>query len=216
MLAAACFGRLFSRLTIFLPLAMLAGCLQSQSLLLQESNLVQPLPDQFTVFGYTESDGVYKLNVEENGAPRKTQFTRSGAGYQPVGETAMMYFAPGGGENSFMVAISDTPGTFYGFAEIKGQVILSRFMSAAPEEDLQTIRSNSVKATEVVEGLQVKDGSLQIPNMDALQTISDLAHSGKLVLHGGPFYWLPGLVDGTDPANAPPAALDAEGNAVGG
>ena len=83
------FGRLLSCLATLLSLAVLAGCLQSKTLLLGESDFVQPLPDEFTVFGYTNKDGVFTLNVEDNGAPKKVHFVRSGAGYQPADEKGM-------------------------------------------------------------------------------------------------------------------------------
>jgi len=56
---------------------------------------------------------------------------------------------------------------------------------------------------------------LLIPGTDALYLISDLVQKGELALQGGPFYWLPGHVDGTDPAAAPPAKLDAQGKVIG-
>jgi hypothetical protein len=214
MRARKSFGRLLSCLGTLLPLVVLAGCLQSKTLLLGESDFVQPLPDEFTVFGYTQTDGAYTLNVEENGAPKKVHFTRSGAGYQPADEKGVMYFARSGGENSYLVAISDTAGVFYGFVELRDQVMVSRFVSSDPGKALETIRSSAGEASEVVEGLQVENGALLIPGTDALHLISDLVQKGELVLQGGPFYWLPGHVDGTDPATAPPAKLDAEGNVV--
>jgi hypothetical protein len=207
-------GRLSSLLSILLPLALLAGCLQSQTPLLTDADYVQPMPDEFTVFGYTAKDGVFKLNVEDDGTLRKTQFARAGAGYQPVGETGGMYFMANG-ENSYLVAITDTSGTYYGFAEIKGQLLLSNFISAEPEKDLARIRDaadDSGRAT--LEAVTFKDGGFQIESREALLFLAERVRSGDLVLQGGPFYWLPGLVDGTDPGTAPPAALDAQGNPV--
>lgn len=207
-----CLGRLFSFLLVLLPLAFVGGCLQSKTPLLTDADYVQPMPDEFTVFSYTAKDGVYKLNVEDDGALRKTQFARAGAGYQTVGESGSMYFMPNG-ESSYLVAIVDTSGTYYGFAEIRGQLLLSSFLSAEPEKDLARIREaadESGRAT--LEAVTFKEGSFQIESREALLYLAERVRAGDLVLQGGPFYWLPGLVDGTDPATAPPPALDAEGN----
>ena len=208
-------GRLLSLLLIFLPLAVLTGCLQSETLLLTDADFVQPMPDEFTVFGYTAEGGVYKLNLENDGTPKKTQFSRSGAGYQPVGEEGGMYFAPNG-ENSYLIAITGSAGAFYGFAEIKDQLLISQFVSAAPEQDLARLREADPAAAAILDAVTFKEGSFQIESREALLFLAERVKSGELVLVGGPFYWLPGLVDGTDPATAPPPALDAEGNIVGG
>ena len=207
-------GRLSSFLLVLLPLVALGGCLQSKTLLLTDADYVQPMPDEFTVFGYTAKDGVFKLNVEDDGTPKKTQFARAGGGYQPVGETSGMYFSLNG-ENSYLIAITDTTGTYYGFAEIKGQLLLSNFISAEPEKDLARIREAADEGGRAtLDAVTFKDGSFQLASREALLFLAERVRSGDLVLQGAPFYWLPGLVDGIDPATAPPTALDAEGNPV--
>jgi hypothetical protein len=208
------FGRLVPALAILLTAAALGGCLQSKTLLLTDADFVQPMPDEFTVFGYTAAEGVFKLNREDDGTPKKTQFVRSGAGYQPVGEEGAMYFMPNG-EGSYLVTITGTAGAFYGFAEIKDQLLISHFLSPAPEADLARLREADPAASTVFETVTFKDGAFQIESREALLFLAQRVRTGDLVLQGGPFYWLPGLVDGTDPATAPPAALDAEGKVVG-
>lgn len=204
-------------LLVLMPLALLTGCLQSETLLLTEADFVQPLPDEFTMFGYSSKDGVYKLNVQDDGKPRVTQFTRAGAGYQPVGEKGTLYFAPNG-EGSYLAATSGEDGTvFYGFAEIRGQFMLSQFLSLEPQKDLDRLRENAdPEARALLDEVSFKDGSFQIESREALLLLAERVRTGELVLQGGPLYWLPGLVDGADPATAPPAQLDAQGNVIEG
>jgi hypothetical protein len=215
------------RLTVTLQLLFaavaLGACVRSDELLLTEADFVQPVPDEVTFFTYSSEEGeeVFRLSLEDDGKPTIMQFARDGAGYVLVNgeggdDGSRLYFAEDGAGGT-ITALSGPGATFYGFGTFNGPVLMLHFVSADADAALEALRKGAdAEGAALLDGVKTAEGSLVLPSREALFYLAERWQAGELELVGGPFYLVEGHVDGRDPATAPPAALDAAGNPVGG
>jgi hypothetical protein len=185
----------------------LAGCtMESEEMLLTETDFVQPLPDEVTLFAYAIEDAFDPAAKPaflqmEDGKPDPMTMTRQGAGY--ADDTGDVLFFADAGEH-FIAALPTDSGVQYAFLKPSGSLLAVPVFNYA---ELQAAADERGKAA--LAGTDLDGDTLRIAKREALFYMGEQLAAGTV---DAPTVLLllavPGHTDGTDTATAPPGRFD--------